>query len=82
MAHPKAVQVNLSDIEKTDKRDLSISKLDALVNSYDSFEDQLNSTRNPIALDMSSKPYRIIDGRHRVYAARTQGLSSVIAISV
>ena len=46
---------------------------------YDSFETQLNSRNNPIALDRSSWPYRIINGRHRVFLARQKGYSSIPA---
>ena len=72
--------INLSDIENVSRGDLSSSKLEALENGYDSFETQLNSSSNRIALDGSSKPYRILDGRHRVYTARQKGYSSVPAI--
>jgi hypothetical protein len=41
----------------------------------------LNSESEPIALDMSSKPYKIIDGRHRVYLARQKGYTEVRAVS-
>lgn len=73
--------VSLSDIEHISQSDLSSSKLDALVNGYDSFEYQLNSSSNPIALS-GSRPYRVIDGRHRVFMARRKGYSSVLAIFV
>jgi hypothetical protein len=81
MAHPDAVQVNLSDIEDLDIEDLEEKKLHALENSYDSFEDQVNSRSNPIALDMSSIPYKILDGRHLVFLSRQKGHTSVPAIS-
>lgn len=75
------VNVSLSDIEYISQSDLSSSKLEALVNGYDSFEYQLNSSSNPIALS-GSKPYRVIDGRHRVFMARKKGYNSVPAIFV
>lgn len=74
--------VRLSDIENVYREDLESSKLNALINGYDSFETQLNSRNNPIALDRSSRPYRIINGRHRVFLARQKGYSSVPAIFV
>ncbi len=74
-------RVSLSDIEQVSQSELSSSKLDALVNGYDSFEYQLNSSSNPIALS-GSRPYRIIDGRHRVFMARQKGYDSVPAIFV
>jgi hypothetical protein len=81
MAHPNAVQVKLSDIEELDLKDLEETKLHALENSYDSFEDQVNSRSNPIALDMTSRPYKILDGRHRIFLSRQKGHTSVPAIS-
>lgn len=76
-------QIYLSDIENVTKLELNDSKLKALENSYDSFEDQLNSKSTPIALDeKQGKPYRIINGRHRVYLARRKGYSKVPAVFV
>ncbi|MEQ8976167.1 MAG: ParB N-terminal domain-containing protein [Coleofasciculus sp. C1-SOL-03] len=73
-------QVRLSDIQTVSSSELEPKKLKALENSYDSFESQLNSQRNPIALDRGAgKPYQILDGRHRVYLARKKGYSSVPA---
>jgi hypothetical protein len=74
------VDVSLSDIEEVDGDELDKKKLDALENGYDSFEDQLNSVQYPIALDRESKPYGIINGRHRIYLAREKGYSSVPAV--
>lgn len=75
------VNVSLSDIEHISQSDLSSSKLDALVNGYDSFEYQLNNSSNPIALS-GSRPYKVIDGRHRVFMARQKGYYTVPAIFV
>jgi hypothetical protein len=75
------VNVSLSDIEHISQSDLSNAKLNALVNGCDSFEHQLNSSSNPIALS-GSRPFRIIDGRHRVFWARQKGYDSVPAIFV
>lgn len=73
--------VNLSDIEYVSKDELSDAKLKALENSYDSFETQLNSSSNPIALDKGrGKPYGILNGRHRVWLARHKGYDEVPAI--
>jgi hypothetical protein len=71
------VDVLLSDIAEVDRDELDDKKLDALENGYDSFEDQLNSVQYSIALDGGSKPYRIINGRHRIYLARRKDYSSV-----
>jgi hypothetical protein len=73
-------QVSISDIEQIPRKELEEKKLHALENSYDSFEAQLNSKLNPIALDRGrGKPYEIIDGRHRIYLARQKGYTSVPA---
>lgn len=71
--------VSLSEIESVSRSDLSDSRLRTLENGYDSFDTVLNSSSDPVALDKSSKPYRIVDGRHRVYLARQKGYSSVNA---
>jgi len=71
--------VSLSDIESVSRSDLRESRLRDLENGYDSFDKVLNSSSDPIALDNSSRPYRITDGRHRVYLARQKGYSSVNA---
>lgn len=75
------VKVSLNDIEHISQSDLSNAKLNSLINGYDSFDYQLNSSSNPIALS-GSRPYRIIDGRHRVFMARKKGYDSVPAIFV
>lgn len=75
------VNVSLSDIEHISQSDLSNAKLNSLVNGYDSFEYQLNDSNEPIALS-GSRPYTIINGRHRVFLARQKGYSSVPAIFV
>jgi hypothetical protein len=62
--------------------DLEQKKLDAVENSYDSFEDQLNSKFNPIALDKGQSPYGVIDGRHRVFLDRQKGCKSVPAVFI
>jgi hypothetical protein len=78
-----AQQVSLSDIEPVKKSELKDSRLRDLLNGHDSFEKVLNSKSDPIALDgKSGKPYKIIDGRHRVFLARQKGYSSVPAIFV
>jgi hypothetical protein len=81
MAHWNFVKVKLSDIEHLDRNELKQSRLDTLLNGYDPFEKVLNSESAPIALDMSRKPYRITDGRHRVYLARQKGYTEVRAVS-
>jgi hypothetical protein len=75
------VNVPLSDIRHVSQSELSNAKLNALENGYDSFEYQLNSSSNPIALT-GGKPYDISDGRHRIFLARQKGYKYVPAIFV
>lgn len=50
--------VSLSDIRIPSRDELSSSRLSSLENGYDSFETQLNSSSDPIALDRSGgRPY-------------------------
>lgn len=70
-------KISLSEIENVSRSELSDSRLKTLENGYDSFDKILNSSSDPITLDQSSKPYKIIDGRHRVFLARNKGYSSV-----
>lgn len=72
--------VKLDDIEDVYKGILSDSRLDTLQDGYSSFDDVVNSRSDPITLDASSTPYKIIDGRHRIYLAREKGYRSVPAI--
>lgn len=81
MARWNFLQVKLSDIEKVNLSDLKESRLKTLSNERDTFDKVLNSESEPIALDMNSKPYRIIDGRHRVYLARQNKYTQVRAVS-
>jgi ParB-like chromosome segregation protein Spo0J len=46
---------------------------------YSPFDEVLNSRSDPITLDVTSKPYEIIDGRHRIFLARQYGYSEVPA---
>jgi hypothetical protein len=72
--------INLSDIRIVERTELELDKLYALEHSFDSFEYQLNSSIDPIALDSrSGKPYQIINGRHRIYLARQKGIKSIKA---
>lgn len=72
--------VSLNNIESVNSSDLSQRRLDDLQQGYSSFDEVLNSRSDPITLDKSSgTPYRIIDGRHRIYLARKAGYSSIPA---
>jgi hypothetical protein len=82
MAHRDAVQVALRDIQIPDKSNLDPKRLHALENSYDSFEDQLNSSLTPIALHKGSPPYKIHNGRHSVFWAGQKGYTSVPALFI
>lgn len=73
--------VPLNDIRHVSQSELSNKKLNALENGHDSFEYQLNSSSNPIALT-GGKPYDISDGRHRIFLARQKGYRYVPAIFV
>lgn len=76
------IEVALNDIEHISRSELSASKLHALENSYDSFDYQLRQSSDPIALSKGSKPYSIINGRHRVYLARQKGMHTVPVIFI
>jgi hypothetical protein len=69
--------VLLSEIEMVSRSELIDSRLETLENGYDSFDKVLNNSSDPIKLDESSRPYKIIDGRHRIYLARQKGYKSV-----
>lgn len=65
-SHP----VKLSEIEQT-YGNLSQKKLKALIKGQ--------APSGPIVLDRSRKPYRVIDGRHRIHLAREQKKSLISA---
>lgn len=64
-------KVNISDIESVDPKDLQKQRLATLLNGFNTFEEVLNGASGKIALS-GSKPYTIVDGRHRIYLARQQ----------
>jgi hypothetical protein len=66
----KSHPVKLSDIERT-YGSLSDKKLAALKRG--------ESPSGPIVLDRSQKPYKVIDGRHRIHLAREQKKSLIQA---
>ncbi len=72
--------VSLKDIEDINPDELNPNRLRQLENGFCSFEDLIyGKCSDPIALDKSIKPYRVIDGRHRIYLARKKGYSKVKA---
>ncbi len=72
-------RIKLSDIEPVKKSDLKTSRLDTLLNGYNTFDEVLKSASDTIALSGKQAPYTIIDGRHRIYLARQKGYSEVNA---
>lgn len=72
--------INLSDIETG--FEIIEAKVQSIINDNASFDELLNSRFSPIALDKSTYPYTIINGRHRVYLARKKGYSSVPAVFI
>ncbi|WP_414586995.1 hypothetical protein [Scytonema sp. PCC 10023] len=70
--------VVLLDIEHLDRSKLSEKKLNDLQNRL---SEALFNSSEPIALDKRfGKPYRITNGRHRIYLAREKGYQMVPAI--
>ena len=71
-------KVPISKIQIPKISELNPAKIHALEHSFDSFEAQLNSRSEPIALDMKSGiPYQIINGRHRVFLANKKGIKEL-----
>lgn len=73
------VEIPLALVEEVNLSELEAERIETLLTGYSPFEEVLHSTRNPITLDRPGPPYRIIDGRHRIYLARQRGYQSVPA---
>ncbi|MGI8556402.1 MAG: hypothetical protein ACR2LT_08625 [Pyrinomonadaceae bacterium] len=74
------ILVPLADIENISHHELDQRRLDTLLHGFSPFEQVLKSGSDPITLDRRfGKPYRIIDGRHRIFLARQRGLPNIIA---
>lgn len=73
------VEMPLALVEEVHVAELESDRIEILLTGYSPFEEVLHSTRNPITLDRPGPPYRIIDGRHRVYLARQRGYTTVLA---
>ncbi len=72
--------IYLNDVEFVNENSLSQTRLRQLENGFCSFEDLIyGNCSDPITLDSSAKPYRIIDGRHRIYLARKKGYKKIKA---
>ena len=71
--------VALTDIEQIDPSELKPGRLDTLLHGAEPFDTVLHSRQDPITLDGPGPPYQVTDGRHRVYLARTQGRTHVLA---
>ncbi|WP_414549982.1 hypothetical protein [Anabaena sp. CCY 0017] len=70
--------VVLADIETVNKRELKDSKLQQLVGCLD---DALYKSSEPIRIDKTfGKPFKIINGRHRIYLCRQKGYKLVPAV--
>lgn len=69
--------IKLSDIRVLDDNELIPTRLDLLQNGYSSFQEVLQTSSDPIMVDMSTYPYEIIDGRHRIHLARQQGIEEL-----
>lgn len=70
--------IQLSDIENVNREELDQRRLDTLLHGFSPFDQVLQSRSDPITLDKRfGKPYRIVDGRHRIFLARQKGYQSV-----
>jgi len=70
--------VPLTEIEEVNRQELDQRRLDALLHGFSPFDQVLKSESDPLTLDKRfGKPYRIIDGRHRIFLARQKGYQSV-----
>lgn len=75
--------VRLSEIENVNSAELNQKRLHDLLHGFSPFEQVLKSESDPITLDRRfGKPYRIIDGRHRVFLARQKGYQDVFVLLV
>ncbi len=75
----RITQVQLNEIRHVSQSELNSQRLYILENGIKSFEETINNTSDIITLE-GSKPYDIIDGRHRIFLARKRGLKSVKAL--
>ncbi|MTJ55694.1 hypothetical protein FJR38_25030 [Anabaena sp. UHCC 0253] len=73
--------VVLADIESVERHELKDSKLQPLLAG--SLDDALYKSSEPMRIDKTfGKPYRIINGRHRIYLCRQKGYKLVPAVVV
>ncbi len=76
-------RVLLSEIENINSGELNPKRIKNLLHGFSPFGQVLKSRSEPVALDgKRGKPYRIIDGRHRVYLARQKGYHFIPAAFV
>lgn len=72
--------VLLVDIEAINERKLNQEKLEQIDRS---FQDIIYKSEYPICIDRRfGRPFKIIDGRHRIYIARQKSLRLVPAIVI
>ncbi len=68
----------LSDIENVSRQELDQRRLNTLLHGFNSFDQVLQSRADLITVDKRfGKPYRIIDGRHRIFLARQKGYRGI-----
>lgn len=73
--------VALADIENVERHELRDGRLQQLLAG--SLDDALSKSSEPIRIDKTyGKPYKIINGRHRIYLCRQKGYKSVPAVVV
>ena len=79
----KLQYVDASDIESVCMSELNKTRLDTLLHGYSPFEIVLKNSSDPIALDKKGgMPYKIIDGRHRIFLARQKRYCSLAVVFV
>lgn len=79
----KTQYVDVGDIESVCMSELKKTRLDTLLHGYSPFEIVLKNSSDPIALDKKrGRPFRIIDGRHRVFLARQKRYRTIPVVFV
>ncbi len=72
--------ISLFNIENVDLKVLSKNRLNTLMNGFLPFDTLFKNNimhSDPIVIDISKKPYSIINGRHRIYIAREKKIDLV-----
>lgn len=72
------VFIPLTDIENVSRQELIERRLHDLQFGFSPLDQVLQNSSDPITLDRKfGKPFRIIDGRHRIFLARQKGYQGV-----